>query len=218
MLSPSNRARLESAHLYDTAMLTIWEKATELTNEVYEKFLKDTTGRWIGKVHGHHFFDFEGQHTDEILAEKLKGKYAGTSAFIKIPNADNLTIYVHHGNGSGVLPAPGLNKLYHTSAGLHGADIYIMGHNTKLAAARLSRPYPVWGKKSGEHRLEHRDVHLVNCGGFSKSNVVGSCVLCRPQGDYAEKAMLTPSPLGAPFIEIELGGDVPRNERIRVSI
>src|SRR6185369_14362414 len=109
--------------------------------------------------------------------------------FVRFPSADYV-IYGHHGNGGGKLPGNGLNALYHLAAGLPGADVYLMGHNTKLANARLSRAYTVWeGKKM---YMRHRDVHLVNCGGFSKSNVVGHRHGAIPRGDYAEQGMMTP--------------------------
>lgn len=49
-LSPSNRQRLASAALYDTAMDVVDSKAMELTEEIYEKALKPTKGRWLGCV------------------------------------------------------------------------------------------------------------------------------------------------------------------------
>lgn len=202
-LSPSNRQRLASAELYDTAQDVIAEKAYELNLEVYEKFLKPTTGRWIGMVEGHHFYEGGGETTDERLSGMLKTTFLGTSAFIRIPRAD-FVIYVHHGTGGGTLPGAGLNKLYHVAAGLQGADVYLMGHNTKLATARLSRPFPKWDKKP---TLQHRDVWVINCGGFSKSNVVGHRHGTIPRGDYAEQRMLTPSPLAAPIITVDLEAD-----------
>jgi hypothetical protein len=213
-LSPSNRQRLINAGLYDTAQDAIAEKAYALVEEIYEKFLKPTTGRWIGMVEGHHFFQSEGRTTDELLAEKLKTKFLGTSAFIKIPRAD-LTVYLHHGNGGGKLPGATLNRAYHVAAGLQGADIYVFGHDTKLGVARLSRPFPVWGKKQADHRLEHRDIWLVSSGSFSKSNIVGHKVGAVTRGDYAEAANMTPSPLSAPIITVDL---TTNHDRIRVSI
>src|SRR5262245_60918416 len=189
-LSPSNRSRLEAANLYDRARDTIAAEAYDLMEQVYEKFLKPTTGRWLGLVEGHHFFQRDGQTTDMKLAELLKTKFLGTSAFVRIPNAD-FTLYAHHGRGAGVLPGTGLNKLYHLAAGLQGADVYLMGHNTKVATTRLSRPLPIWGKKP---TLKHQDIWLVNCGGFSKSNIVGHRQGAIPRGDYAEQGMMTPSP------------------------
>jgi hypothetical protein len=202
-LSPSNRQRLVSAGLYDTAYQVMYEKAMELMLEVFDKFLKPTVGRWIGLLEGHHFFESEGETTDTKLAELLKTKFLGTSAFVKVPSAD-FVFYAHHGTGGGTLPGSGLNKLYHTAAGLQGAEVYLMGHNCKLAATPLARPFPKWGKKNGEHDLDHRDVYLLNCGGFSKSNVVGHRVGGIIRGDYPEKGMMTPATLSAPIITVNL--------------
>jgi len=214
-LSPSNRRRLASSDLYDTAVSVIAEKAEELNTQVFEKFLKPTVGRWLGLVEGHHFFEAGSETSDMRLAAKLKTTFLGTSAFIRIPSAD-FVLYVHHGTGGGVLPGSGLNKMYHQAAGLQGAEVYLMGHNTKLTTARLSRPFPVWGERSGDHHLEHRDVWLVNCGGFSRSNNVRNENNGITRGDYAEQGMMTPSPLAAPIITVDLRG--PREHRTRVTI
>lgn len=214
-LSPSNRKRLASADLYDTAVAVIAEKARELNEQVFEKFLKPTVGRWLGIVEGHHFFEAGGETSDIWLADKLKTTFLGTSAFVRIPSAD-FTLYVHHGSGGGVLPGSGLNRMYHLAAGLQGAEVYLMGHNTKLMTARLSRPFPVWGKKQADHHLEHRDVWLVNCGGFSRSNQVRNRINGIPRGDYPEQGLMTPSPLAAPIITVDLKG--PREHRTRVTI
>src|SRR5262245_49618170 len=85
----------------------------------------------------------------------------------------------------GQLPGVGLNKLYHVKA---------------LAAATLARVYPIWGKRRKDHVLHHRDVHIVNCGGFRRSKIVGHRVGGFTRGDYAEQGMMTPSPLKAPIL------------------
>ena len=198
-LSPSNRQRLTSAGLYDTADAVIDAKAHELVEEVFETMLKPTVGRWLGLLEGHHFFEFQGSTSDMELAVMLECPFLGTSAYVKL-TPSGVVIYAHHGQGGGILPASGLNKLYHHSAGLHGADVYLMGHNTKLGVTRLSRPTPNWDKDTPD--LTHTDVLLVNTGGFSKSNIVGHKIGRIPRGDYAEKGMMTPSPLSAPFIRI----------------
>ncbi len=204
MLSPSNRAKLAGADLYDTAMQVMWEKSLELVDEVYETFLKPTRGRWLGWVEGHHFYQHAGKTSDEVLCEKLKAPFLGTSAFIRLKQGDNvvLTLYAHHGNGGGKLPGSGLNRLYHIAAGLQGADVYLMGHDTKLSTSRLSRPFPQWD--AHPPTLEHRDIHIVNCGGFSKSNVVGHRVSGIIRGDYAEQGNMTPSPLDAPLVVLDI--------------
>lgn len=202
-LSPSGRKKLMSADLYECSQAAIVDKAMALNQEVYEKFLMPTRGRWLGLVEGHHFFEWAGETTDQHLAALLKTTFLGTSAYINIPVAD-ITLYTHHGLGGGILPGTGINRLYHIANGLPRADFYLMGHNTKMGTVRLSRPYPVWGKKPSEHHLAHGDLWLVNCGGFSRSNIENHRVNGIPRGDYAERGMMTPSPLAAPLITIDL--------------
>lgn len=212
-LSPSNRQRLTSAALYDTADAVIEEKAHELVLEVYNNLLKSTRGRWLGLLEGHHFFEFQGSTSDMHLAELLECSFLGTSAYVQV-NPSGVVLYVHHGQGGGMLPAAPLNKLYHQSAGMHGADVYMIGHTTKLSAARLSRPRPNWEQATPD--LTHSDIFLVNTGGFSKSNIVGHKYGRIVRGEYAEQRMLTPSPLAAPFIHID--GKADHSNRIRVEM
>jgi hypothetical protein len=212
--SPSNRQRLASAALYDTAMEVIEEAAGNLVEEVFEKFLKPTTGRWIGLLEGHHFFEYGGLTSDILLAEKLKTQHLGTSCFVRL-NPCGVVLWAHHGMGGGQLPSAPLNKLYHVAAGLEGADVYLMGHSTKMPVVRLSRPQPRWDREPPD--LTHRDVFLVNTGGFSRSNVPGSRRGHIPRGDYAEAGMMTPSPLTAPLVHIDTKAKR-LEDRIRVEV
>lgn len=211
--SPSNRAALRASKIYDTAE-EVLEKASEnLVDEVFERFLAPTVGRWLGLLEGHHFYEFGGQTSDMMLAEKLKTRPLGSSAYIHLKTA-NVTLWAHHGSGGGMLPSAPLNKLYHVAAGLVGADVYLMGHTTKLSAVRLSRPQPRWRSTPD---LTHRDVMLVNTGGFSRSNVPGSRRGRIPRGDYAEQGMMTPSPLSAPLVHVYPDEDR-AEDRVRVEI
>ena len=212
--SPSNRARLLAANVYDTAQEVLEEAACSLVDEVYEKFLKPTEGRWIGLLEGHHFYEFDGRTTDLILAEKLKTRCLGTSAYVHLDGPD-VTLLATHGTGGGILPGNGLNKLYHWSGGLVGADVYLMGHSTKLACAVQSRPFPRWNKPVPD--LSHRDIRLVNTGGFSRSNVPGSRRGNIVRGDYAEQRMLTPAPLTAPLVHVYPNRTY-QEDRVRVEI
>ena len=210
-LSPSNRQRLMGAALYDTAQMTIEDKVRELIDEVYEEILKPTKNRWMGMLEGHHYMELAGITSDMLLAEKLGARFLGTSAYVRMEPC-GVTFYACHGTGGGILPAAGINKQYHTSAGLQGADVYLMGHNTKLGGHRLSRPFPDWEKGD----LTHHDVLLVNTGGFSKSNIVGHRRGVIPRGDYAEQGMMTPSPLSAPLIHIYPGRKGSRRYRAEI--
>lgn len=211
-LSPSNRKRLTQADLYDTASEVITEKAHELVDEVYDTLLKPTTGRWLGMLEGHHFFQTQGETSDQWLAEKLKAPFLGTSAYVRL-EPSGVVLWAHHGQGNSVLPTGPLNKLYHVSHGLAGADVYLIGHTTKMSVARLSRPRPNWDKDDPD--LTHSDIFLVNCGGFSKSNLVRSRCGRIPRGEYAEQGMMTPSPISAPILFIDGKG---RDNRIRVQV
>jgi hypothetical protein len=209
-MSPSNRARQKAAALYDSAEEVIEAASDGLVTSVFEKFLAPTKGRWIGLLEGHHFYEYGGLTTDMLLAGKLQARMLGSSCYVQL-EPSGVVLWAHHGQGGGVLPASGLNKMYHVSAGLQGADVYLMGHNTKLATVRLSRPQPNWKKAN----LTHRDTILVNTGGFSRSNVPGSRRGNIPRGDYAEQGMMTPSPLSAPIVYID--GKAKRLEdRVRV--
>jgi hypothetical protein len=174
--------------------------------------LKPTKGRWLGLLEGHHFYEGSGSTSDQWLAEMLDAPHLGTSCYVRL-KPSGFVIWAHHGLGGGILPTSGINKLYHTSAGLAGADVYLMGHNTKMGVSRLSRPMP-----NGEFTdLTHHDVLLVNTGGFSKSNVVGHTRGRIRRGDYAEQGMMTPSPLAAPLIHFD-GPRGKHGEGVRVEV
>jgi hypothetical protein len=212
--SPSNRTRLAAANVYDTAQEVLEDAASNLVDEVYEKFLKPTTGRWIGLLEGHHFYEFGGRTSDMLLAERLKTKHLGTSCYVRVEPC-GVVLYAHHGAGGGVLPTATLNRMYHVAAGLEGADVYMLGHSTKAGVVRLSRPRPRWDRDPPD--LTHRDIFLVNTGGFSRSNVPRSRRGNIPRGDYAEQAMMTPSPLTAPIVRIDTRA-ARLEDRIRVEV
>lgn len=209
--SPSNRKKLASAALYDTAMDVISQAAFSLMQDVYHDILKPTKGRWLGLLEGHHFYESNGVTSDMMLAEVLETKFLGTSAYVKIQPA-GVTLWAHHGEGGGSTPGASLNRINSVAGGLGGADVYMIGHTTRMSVARLSRPFPDWKKQN----LTHSDIFLVNTGGFSKSNIVGHRHGNIPRGDYAEQRMLTPSPLCAPFIHVD--GKAEAAYRVRVEV
>lgn len=214
-LSPSNRRKIAASGIYDTAMEVLWNKCLELNAELFEKHLKHTKGRWIALGEGHHYNEYGGRTSDQELCKLLGSEdlFIGTTGLAHVPQAAASFFHLH-GNGGGVLPGAGLNKLYHLSAGFPGSEVYMMGHNCKNAGARLSRPYPVYKRM----KLEHRDVFLVNCAGFSKSAVVGHRVAGITRGNYAEQASLPPSACNSAVVQINLGLEQDHPFRIRVSV
>lgn len=211
--SPSNRARLASSQIYDTAQEVLEDASNNLVSEVFTRFLAPTKDRWIGLLEGHHFYEFGGRTSDMLLADMLGTRSLGTSCYVHLEPCD-VTIWAHHGCGGGMLPGAPLNKLYHIAAGIAGADVYLMGHTTKAPAVPISRIAPVWGPQPD---LIHRTIRLVNTGGFSRSNIPGHRRGGIPRGDYAEQGMMPPSPLGAPIITIDARAER-QVDKVRVSI
>lgn len=204
--SPSNRQRIKAAALYDTAEDVIEETARRISDELYDKALRGSEKRWLGLLEGHHFTQLrDGTTTDQYLASKLKTRFLGTCAYIRLVFSANKTrrgnvlIWCHHGVGSGRIGAP-LNKLELLPT-YWDADIYLMGHQSKKVAAPLDRIYPVFHGR-GEPHLIHRTTIIAGTGGFSKAYLPGHTQGNTPRGGYVEKAMMNPVALGGIVIRI----------------
>lgn len=211
VLSPSNRERLASANLYDTARGFLDRSASGLVKEVYEKFLKPTKGKWLGMLEGHHYFKYEaGNTSDQELCQLLEARHIGSCAYIGLSfvegdrNLGTVNVWCHHGAGGGISAASPIQKLESYVYGEWEADIYLMGHMTKISSTPKNRCYPIW---DGIPHLSHRKKILCGTGGFSKAYVEGSRQGQVPRGGYVEKRLMKPVVLGCPIIRI-----VPRLE------
>ncbi len=203
-MSPSNRQRYANAGLYDTTTDTVDEKALELMEGVYSKFLHKTKNRWFGLLEGHHFHALKtGYTTDQKLCELLNARFLGTSAYVGIHFWHNkkkmgtLNLWAHHGCGGGSSPNSPTAKLANSVYPDWEADIYLIGHMTKKPTTPVNRVYPVWGDTP---KLRHRARYLVGTGGFAKGYVEGSKQGNVPRGSYVEAGMMRPAVLGAPVI------------------
>ncbi len=203
-LSPSNREKLKNSGLYDTAHDVIERTGDKLIEEVAE-ILAPTRGRWLGLLEGHHFQEFAAGDTSDMRLARLLGTvHLGTSAYINLTfhrgnGAVDCVIWAQHGIGNGVSPAAPVTKLDNVMKAFE-ADIYLLGHMTKLAHTPTNRIYPSWrGKKP---KLHHQTKHLVGCGGFSRGIQVGRRSGQVPRGTYVEQGMMRPTALGAPTIRI----------------
>jgi len=204
--SPSNRQRIKAAALYDTAEDVIEETAIKMTDELYNKALKGSEGRWLGLLEGHHYTQLrDGTTSDQYLTRKLKSRFLGTCAYIRLvfpggtTKKSNVLIWAHHGVGSGRIGAP-LNKLELLPT-YWDADIYLMGHQSKKVAAPLDRIYPVFNGNGRPH-LNHRTLIIAGTGGFSRAYLQGHCQGNTPRGGYVEKGMLSPVALGGIVVKI----------------
>jgi len=217
-MSPSNRARLAAAALYDTAMDVIDSKALDLTLDLYQRLLRKTKGKWLGLLEGHHFTPLKtGDTTDMRLCQMLEAPFLGTSGYIRLrffPTEEArkrhekkngsagkpgcVFLWAHHGRGSGKAHAPIL-KL-ENAATYWKADVMLMGHMTKQAFAPIQRLEPSFYGDS--FRLVHKNIYLVGTGGWSKGYMEGAKQGNIPRGNYVEQGMMNPVALGAPVIRI----------------
>lgn len=206
--SPSNRKRLQSAALYDTAQAVIDQKAEELVRELYE-VLRPSKGKWLGLLEGHHYHQFgTGVTTDMMLADLLKTRHLGSAAYVRLmfkrlgqAGAHAVLIWCHHGVGTGQTPAAILNKLRGIATQFAG-DIYLMGHLPRKTSDVIDRLEPVWGQTGHEPYLIHRTKVLASTGGYMKTWEPGSRQGLVPRGGYGEKAMYTPAALGGVLVKV----------------
>ena len=210
--SPSNRARLKSANLYDTATDIIDDKALELTEEIFELALKPTKGKWLGLVEGHHLHELkDGTTTDMRLCEMLNAQFLGTSGLLKIgfclanrmhgnrKGSIPVVLWIHHGVGGGQTGYFPLTRLEKVAAQWEQVDVFAMGHTTKSAQEYQNKPFPRW---SPAMDISHRKVILIGAGGYSKHYVTGAMQGRIPRGGYAEQRMLSASFIGSPVLHI----------------
>jgi len=191
LASPSNRQRIQEAALYDTPMNAL-DTAANIAQEELQEILKNTKGRWLGLVSGHHFWKYDdGTTTDMRLANYLGCPFLGACAIVQVrfkaPSDHlkhaNFKIFLHHGKGSGQLQSSPLNVLEKFAGYWDDIDVFLMGHQHKKVAAKMQRIRPVFGVSP---KLRHRSVILAGTGGFLKGY----------DGGYVENKMLTPVVLG----------------------
>ena len=207
VMSPSNREAWRSARLYDSVRTAMEEKATELEEE-FLKLVAGTEGRWLGLLHGHHYFEHDdGTTSDTRIAQRLKAPYLGSCAFVSLsfksepPLARTLrcVLWVHHGAGSGLTPQAPLNRLV-TVMQYFEADVYLIGHQTKRPVVPVPRIYM---SDKPPYRLIARKKILAGTGGFTKGYEAGSKDgRGNAHGSYVEQGMMSPVSLGSVLIKI----------------
>ena len=198
--SPSNRAKLKAAELYDSVQDALEAQAQEHVNR-FLHLTRGTEGRWLGLLSGHHYFDWRsGQTSDTKIAEGLRATYLGDCAFLRVgfdrlnrgsPNI-NTTFWLHHGQGGGGKAGAPLNKLENLMHSFD-ADIYLIGHMHKKVAAPIDQLYMT---RQAPFRLGHKTKMIACTGSFLKGYMEGSTNGLRAAGGYVEKRMLTPVSLG----------------------
>ena len=211
-MSPSNREAWAAARLYDSARDAM-EQSAERTQDELEGLLSGTVGRWLGLLQGHHYFEYPDQSTtDTRLAAFLEAPFLGDSTIVHalLPQAQPgnkrrpmAKIWAAHGSGNGQ-PGRALAKVEQTGMRItENADVYAVGHMHKVEATRISRIGSIGGERGGQPRMTSRDVVLACTGSTLRGYVEGSRRGGRAQGSYVEKALLSPSSMGAVWVSIK---------------
>ena len=219
-MSPSNRARLVQADVYDSSMSLIDEAAMRVTDELYNKSLKRSTNRWLGLLEGHHFKEFgDGSSTDHYLTQLLKSSFLGSSALVHVYLGDcpePVRIWATHGSGASVSTA---GKMVHMErAGFDfNADIYLEGHIHRKFGIPLDCLEAVDAPtiKTVKNEIRADDAEnirivaktkmLAFTGSFLRGWVQGSeSGGGYARGSYAEQKVMRTIPTGGLLITVEM--------------
>lgn len=201
--SPSNRSRIQAANLYDSVQ-DVLEDGAQRGVEKFRELVRGTEGRWLGLLHGHHFYEFrDGSTTDTRLCNLLGTTFLGSCAFVRLAfkegkHAVSCTIWAHHGAGSGMKASAPLNRLENI-VHYFDADVFLMGHMSKKVGAPLDQLYL---SKMHPLKLEHRTKIIAGTGGFSQGYKQNSKYGLHTRGSYVEQGMMTPAALGGVVIRI----------------
>ena len=185
------------------------ESTRQTLDEIYQKRALDLVkeisfmqGKLVGLIEGNHYGKLEsGMTTTQIMCDKLKCKYLGVSAFIRLSfhfghKNSCIDIWAHHGRGASRLVGGSLNTIQQMSDCAY-ADIYLMGHDHKKAAAIRNR-LSLGG--SDHLRLHHKKVLLGRTGSFLRGYVPES-------PSYIVRAALSPTDMGVIKIEMTPKGE-----------
>ena len=204
-MSPSNRERYAGANLYTNARETVDRMATILEDELMH-VLAPTRGRWVGLFQGHHYFEhLDGTSSDTRFAEALDTKYLGDSALGRIRFRDKngataaIKVFAHHGS-SATTANGAMTKLKGQKAFYPHVRLFLAGHVPQLDHKQTTE---LDINDNEAPIITATDTHYVVCGGFARSFKQGSTFAGRPQGGYAEKAMMGPATIGGAVIHLK---------------
>lgn len=197
--SGSERLILGDKRLHDSTLTTLdglYETHTiRFYNEI--KFMGD---KLIGLIEGNHYGEFQsGITTTQYLAQKMKAKYLGVSAFIRLifkcksrSNSSAIDIWAHHGKGGSRKVGGSLNRVEDMLLAAN-ADIYLMGHDHRKSCSYVPT---MELKQSGKIVRLHQKKKLIGrTGSFLKGYIAG-------KKSYVADMALNPTDLGVLKIEL----------------
>lgn len=202
LMPPSNRARLRAANMYEVVEEELRAASDRHIKELLTIF-RGTEGRWLGLVHGHHYYDYEdGTTSDSRLAKALGCPYLGTAAIIKhhfVRRGSSGTLVgetlIQHGQGCGQLMSAPLNRIERWMDGWDNITVYLMAHMSKKVVSKKPR---CRSTQREPFNLVDRERLAIATGCYLKGYQVGSTRNGLPHGNYIEEAGMTPVSLGSP--------------------
>ena len=198
LASWSERKALMNTCLHETTQQTLDDIFVSRVNKLCEEigFMK---GKLIGLVEGnHHGILQSGMTTTQMMCDKLKCKYLGVSAFIRLSFEMRgsvrscIDMWVHHGKGASRMVGGSLNTV-EQMAQISNAQICLMGHDHKKSVGFLTSLYLTDG--GGNINLHHRKTLLGRTGSFLKG-YVDNCP------SYVARGAMRPTDLGVLKIEL----------------
>ena len=205
--SGSERLILGDKRLHDSTLTTLdglYETHTiRFHNEI--KFMGD---RLIGLIEGNHFGEFQsGITTTQYLAQKMKTKYLGVSAFIRLVfkhktrhSSTAIDIWAHHGKGGSRKVGGSLNRVEDMLLAAN-ADVYLMGHDHRKSCSYVPT-MELAATSRGGLKLHQKKKLIARTGSFLKGYIPG-------KKSYVADMALNPTDLGVIKIELtpRLRGD-----------
>ena len=177
MASTSERAILINPGLHDDTRWSI--------DDIYENRIKEFAkeisfmrNNIIGLIEGNHYgiFSTGGMTTTQYLCNHMRCFYLGVNGFVRLsfsqikrPNSRfSIDIFAHHGRGAARLIGSSLNNVEQMVSTAE-ADIYCMGHDHKLNAAKISRLHLVNG--GDKLQLKDKTMLLARSGSFLRGYI-----------------------------------------------
>jgi len=199
LASTSERHILRDPNLHEATKLDL-EGLYRKQTEVFADEISFMKGRLIGLIEGNHYAELpSGITTTQLMAEKLKCRYLGVSAFIRLilrrnkSNSHQMDIWAHHGLGGGRTQGASINKL-EKMIKMARADVYLMGHDHKKHVAMQSQLE--LRKVKGGVELSNKKIILARTGSFLKGYEPD-------KPSYISDGCYSPSDLGAVTIHVK---------------
>lgn len=202
MCSDSERKILNDDDLHESTKYNLDQFIRRQTLDLADEigFMK---GRLIGMVSGNHLWDFsDGTTTTDLLCERLKTKWLGSLAFIRISvKVENrggryaVDIVAAHGKAGGKLVGTSINQVKDLKEIFPSADCYLQGHDHQKGA------WPITCLEVTQlMTVKQKRQWLVRTGSFLRGYVPGC-------DSYVVSRLYRPTDLGVVRGEIEFRRD-----------